>query len=90
MCFSISFFKVKMLFFLHQNINKICIYKTRIKMYCIDFIFSQFCFWSKTGWKKHLSLIEQQRLDLVMNSSYLRLTIFILYFYNFLTLAFLI
>ena len=84
-----------MLFFLYQNITKICIttmqsciYKTRIKIYCINFIFSQFCFSSKTGWKKHLSLIEQQRLDLVMNSSYLRLTVFILYFYNFLTLAF--
>ena len=48
-CFNMSFFKVKMTFFLHQNITKncvtkmqICIYKTMIKIYCI-------CVSSKTG-----------------------------------------
>ena len=81
-CFNISFFKVKMPFSLHQTITKpcvtkiqICIYKTMIKVYCISFIFFQFCVLSKTGWKKRLSFIEQQRLNLVMNSLHLRLTL---------------
>ena len=82
-CFNISFFKVKMPFFLHQTITKtrvtkiqICVYKTMIKVYCISFIFFQFCVSSKTGWKKRLSFIEQQRLNSVMNSLHLRLTVF--------------
>ena len=36
------------------------------------------------------SVIEQQRLNLVMNLLYSILTVFILYFYNFLTLAVLV
>ena len=82
-CFNISFFKVKMPFFLHQTITKtrvtkiqICVYKTMIKVYCISFIFFQFCVPSKTGWKKPLSFIEQRRLNLVMNSLHLSLTVF--------------
>ena len=82
-CFNISFFEVKMPFFFHQTITKtcvtkiqICIYKTMIKVYCISFIFFQFCVLSKTGWKKRLSFIEQQRLNLVMNSLHLKLTVF--------------
>ena len=82
-CFNISFFKVKMPFSLHQTVTKtcvtkiqICIYKTMIKVYCINFIFFQLCVSSKSGWKKRLSFIEQQRLNLVMNSLHLRLTVF--------------
>ena len=41
-------------------------------------------------WRKRFSFIEQQRLNLVMNTLHLRLTVFILYFYKFLTLAVLI
>ena len=77
-CFNISFFKVKMPFSLHQTITKtcvtkiqICIYKTMIKVYCINFI----CRQSRDG-KNVLSFIEQQRLNLVMNSLHLRLTVF--------------
>ena len=42
-----------------------------IKVYCINFIFRQ----SRDG-KNVLSFIEQQRLNLVMNSLHLRLTVF--------------
>ena len=68
---------------------QICIYKTMIKIYCLNFIFFPILFFlSKTGWKKRLRFIEKQRLNLVMNSLHLRiLTAFISYFYNFLTLA---
>ena len=45
-----------------------------------------FCFL----WRKRFSFIEQQRLNLVMNTLHLRFTVFILYFYKFLTLAVLI
>ena len=50
-CFNISFFKVKMPFFLHQNITEssettmqICICKTMIKIYCINFTIFNFVF----------------------------------------------
>ena len=50
-CFNISFFKVKMPFFLHQNITEssettmqMCICKTMIKIYCINFTIFNFVF----------------------------------------------
>ena len=47
-----------------------------IKVYCINFIFFQFFVSSNSGWKKRLSFIEQQGLNLVMNLLYLSLTVF--------------
>ena len=41
-------------------------------------------------WRKRFSFTEQQRLNLVMNTLHLRLTVFILYFNKFLTLVVLI
>ena len=50
--------------------------KMSVKQKCICFL-----------WRKCLSFIEQQRLNLVMNTLHLRLTVFILYFYKFPMLA---
>ena len=68
---------------------QVSIYKTMIKIYCLDFIFfSILCFVKDR--MLNLGFIEKQRRNLVMNSLHLRLTVFISYFYKFLTLALLI
>ena len=69
-CFNISFFKVKMPFFLHQNITEssettmqMCICKTMIKIYCINFIFSILCFVEHGINKKHSSVSFRKKLN---------------------------